>query len=357
MDSIYYDPSRAGSYGGIRSLVRDIGASEREVRNWLMSQDAYTLHKPPKKHFKRRKTISMGIDDLWQADLVDLTSLARQNDGYKFILTVIDVFSRFSWVRPLKSKTGQSLREAFASIIVDRKPNYLQTDKGSEFLNSTFQSLLEANDIKFYTSQNEDIKCALVERFNRTLKSRMFRYFTFKSTERYIDVLQNFVTAYNASYHRTIKTSPNSVNVNNESEIRSLLYVPKKLPLKWKFDVGDQVRLTQSRRTFRKGYLPQWTTEIFTVNSRIPTDPPTYQIVDYGKEDIIGKFYAEELQKVIKKDNALYDIERVIKSRKRAGKVEHYVKWIGYPDKFNSWVSDITTRDDQSVGQSRKRSQ
>ena len=104
----------------------------------------------------------MGIDDLWQADLVDLSSLSRQNDGYKFILTVIDVFSRFSWVRPLKIKTGQSLREAFASIISDRKPNYLQTDKGTEFLNSSFQSLLTSNSINFYTSQNEDIKCALV---------------------------------------------------------------------------------------------------------------------------------------------------------------------------------------------------
>ena len=108
--------------------------------------------------------------------------------------------------------------------------------------------------------------------------------------------------------------------------------------------MGDKVRLSQSRRAFRKGYLPQWTIEIFTISSRIPTDPPTYEIVDYDKQNIVGKFYAKELQKVAKEDIALYDIERVVKTRKRAGKVEHYVKWVGYLEKINSWVSDITTR-------------
>jgi len=352
LEDIYFDPAQTGSFGGIHPLVRESGASERDVRNWLISQDAYTLHKQPRKVFRRRKTLSKGIDDLWQADLVDLTSLSRQNDGYKFILTVIDVFSRFSWVRPLKNKTGQSLRDAFSTIIAGRKPKFLQTDKGSEFLNSTFQSLLAEKSIKFYTSQNEDIKCALVERFNRTLKSRMFRYFTYASTNRYIDVLQKLVDAYNSSYHRTIKTTPESVNVDNEKEIHTLLYPAIKPQLKWKFSVGDKVRLLQSKRAFRKGYLPGWTTEIFNVKYRVPTDPPTYKIVDYEGENIIGKFYAEELQKVTKEPDALYDVERIIKSRKRAGKVEHFVKWVGYPDKFNSWTSDIITRNEQSVAQS-----
>jgi len=353
MESIYYDPSRAASFGGIRPIVRESGVSERDVRNWLIAQDTYTLHKQPRRIFKRRKTISTGVDDLWQADLVDLTSLVRHNDGHKFILTIIDVFSKFAWACPLKNKSGASLREAFSSLIDARKPNFLQTDKGSEFLNVTFQRLLVENDIKFYTSQNEDIKCAVVERFNRTLKSRMFRYFTYKSTSRYLDVLQQLVSAYNASYHTTIKTAPTNVGVHNENEIRKRLYSPKKLPLRWKLDVSDKVRICQARRPFRKGYLPGWTTEIFTIKSRIPTDPPTYEIIDYDGESVLGKFYAEELQKVTK-TNDVFDIERVVRTRKRAGVVEHFVKWVGYPDKFNSWVSGILIRDGQSSAQSSK---
>jgi len=351
LESIYYDPSRVGSFGGVHSLIKESGVNKSDVRKWLLSQDAYTLHKQPRRIFQRRKTMSMGVDDLWQADLVDLSSLARQNDGHKFILTVIDVFGKFAWVRPLKNKSGASLREAFASIIVDRKPNFLQSDKGREFLNTAFQSLLSENGIKFYTSQNDDIKCAVVERFNRTLKSRMFRYFTYKTTNRYVDVLQQLVDAYNNSYHRTIKTSPAGVTIHNEKEVRKRIYPPKNLPIKWRFVVGDKVRLLQSKHIFRKGYTPGWTIEIFNVKSCIPTDPPTYEIEDYGGEKIVGKFYAEELQRVIKKDDALYTVERVIKTRRRGGVLEHLVKWVGYPEKFNSWTRDIITLNGQSVDQ------
>jgi len=225
-------------------------------------------------------------------------------------------------------------------------------DKGSDFLNTTFQKLLAENNIKFYTSQNEDIKCAIVERFNRTLKSRMFQYFTYKSTTRYVDILQDLVGAYNASYHRTIKTTPESVTVDTENEIRSNLTPRKIVPLKWKFELGDKVRLSRAKRAFGKGYLPGWTTEIFTIKTRISTHLPTYEIVDYDGENIAGKFYAEELQKIIKKEDDMYDVEKIIKSRRRSGLTEHFVKWVGYPEKFNSWVSGILPRHGQSSSQS-----
>jgi len=166
-----------------------------------------------------------------QADLVDLTSLSRHSDNYRFLLNIIDVFSKYAWVLPLRNKNGNTVRDAFAAVIGTRKPNYLQTNKGTEFLNHNFQLLLRENDIKFYTSQNKDIKCAVVKRFNRTLKSRMFRYFTFKSTLRYIDILEALTLAYNESFHRSIKTSLTSVNLDNEEKIRKLLYLPMQLPL------------------------------------------------------------------------------------------------------------------------------
>jgi hypothetical protein len=326
----------------VNRLFKRSKNSVKETKDWLITQDAYTLHKPVLRKFARRKTFTSGIDDLWQSDLVDVSSLSNHNDGMRFLLTTIDTFSKYAWVIPLKNKKASTVRDAFASLITDRRPNMLQTDKGSEFVNETFQRLMRDNGIKFYTSENDDIKCAIVERYNRTLKGRMYRYFTFKSTLRYIDVLRALVDSYNKSFHRSIKLAPIDVNVNNETEVRDRLFKPKKYPIKWKLNVGDTVRISETRRAFKKGYLPNWTDEIFTIKSRLPTEPPTYELNDYDGENIKGKFYEQELQKV-KKNNDIYKVEEVLKTRKRGGRTEYFVKWIGYPSKFNSWVTNIIT--------------
>ena len=180
MDSlkeIYYDPARPGSFGGVKALSK--ASNRKYVKEWLSGQEAYTLHKPTRRKFKRRQMICVGLDHLWQIDLADLSSLSRYNDGHRYLLTCIDCFSRYAWAVPIKNKTATSVTNAFASLISLRKPMYVQSDKGGEFLNSTFQSFPKSNDIRFYTSENDDIKCALVERFNRTLKTRMWRHFTY----------------------------------------------------------------------------------------------------------------------------------------------------------------------------------
>ena len=145
----------------------------RQVKNWLQSKDTYTLHKPVRYNFPRNRVIVTGIDDQWQADLVDVSSLARFNKGYQFLLTGIDVFSKFAWIVPLKNKTGESLVNGFQSTLdLGLSPEKLQTDKGTEFLNCNFQSLLKENSIHFFITNNE-VKASEVERFNRTLKTRM----------------------------------------------------------------------------------------------------------------------------------------------------------------------------------------
>ena len=164
MKDVYYDPARVGSFGGIRALSK--AANRKDVKEWLSGQEAYTLHRPTRRKFKRRKMICVGLDHLWQIDLADLTSLAVHNDGFKYLLTCIDCFSRFAWAVPIKNKTAQYVTDAFVSIVTTRRPTYLQSDKGGEFLNSTFQSFLKDQGILHYTSENDDIKCALVERFN-----------------------------------------------------------------------------------------------------------------------------------------------------------------------------------------------
>ena len=128
---------------------------------------------------------------------MDISSLARLNKGYKFLLTCIDVFSKFAWVVPLKNKTGESLVNGFQIILgTGRSPEKLQTDKGTEFLNRNFQSFLKEKNIHFFTT-NSELEVSVVERFNRTLKTRMWKYFTAKNTRVYIDILQDIIQGYN----------------------------------------------------------------------------------------------------------------------------------------------------------------
>ena len=334
---------RADSYGSAAGLKRQ--SKLTKVNDFLMKQDAYTLHRNVRRRFRRRKTYVPGMDHLWQMDLVDLSSLSRHNDGYRYLLTCIDVFSKYGRVATLKTKTGVAVRDAFESMITDTKPLYVQTDKGTEFLNTNFQKLLIDNDIKHYTSQNEDIKCAVVERWNRTLMTKLHRYFTHKNTLRYLDIIQDLVHSYNNTYHSSIKMSPTQVDAKNERKVYKTLYPPtQRKKVRYKFSVGDTVRISSARIAFAKGYRQKWSEEIFKVVKLYPTDPPTYGLTDYDGESIAGKFYVEELQKVVKEE---FRIEKVLKTRYRGKKAdqrtEYYVKWLGYPDKFNSWVTDIKT--------------
>jgi len=174
MDTVYTAPQLPGSFGGLRNLQRYSGRSKREVKKFLAGQDAYTLHKPSKIRFLRCKTCSKGIGDLFQIDLVDLSSLSPFNDGMRYLLTCIDVFTKRAWAVPVARKSARDIVEDFEKILADQKCTMVQSDKCTEFLNSTFQSMLKRHGIKFYTSENEDPKAAVVEQFNRTLKEKCF---------------------------------------------------------------------------------------------------------------------------------------------------------------------------------------
>ena len=204
-------------------MKRYSGRSEREVKTFLARRDTYTLHKP-RVRFPRRKTYSKGIADLYQIDLADVSNLAAFNDGARYLLTCIrciDVFSKRAWAVPVRTKTGRDVVNAFEKILIDGMPNMVQSDKGTEFLNSTFQSMLKRRGIKFYTSENKDWKASVVERFNRTFKTKMYRYFTYKNTRRYVDVLDNMLHSYNNTYHSSIRMAPAEVNVDNEHMVRN----------------------------------------------------------------------------------------------------------------------------------------
>ena len=123
-----------------------------------MKQDAYTLHKPTRCHFKRNRVIVDGIDQHWQMDLADMQSTQKFNDGYRYLLVCINVFSKYAWVAPLKNKTGPLLVEAFKIILGSgRKPEKIITDQGTKFFNKHFKALLKDEDIELYNTYNETI--------------------------------------------------------------------------------------------------------------------------------------------------------------------------------------------------------
>ena len=257
---LYYNPESPASFGGVDSIYRAVKSegkhqiSRNKIRTWLRKQDTYTLHKPVRYRFKRNRVIVGAIDEQWEADLVIMDSLAKYNNNYKYILTVIDVLSKYAWVEPIKAKTGENLVSAFEKILKKhRKPETFHSDKGTEFTNRKFQALLKKEGIRFFTTQNET-KASIVERFNRTLKGKMWKYFTANNTLKYMDILQKLVKSYNHSRHRSIGMRPVDVNETNESIVWQKLYgeEPEK-PVRFKFDIGDQVRINKTRRTFKKG--------------------------------------------------------------------------------------------------------
>ena len=367
LHGLYYDPAVPGSYGGVDALYRAAkqqrpDVKRDEVEAWLAEQDTYTLHKPVRYKFPRRRVVVGGIDHQWQADLADVSSLKKYNDGNAFLLTVIDVFSKYAWAVPIARKTQTLVAGAFESIFAQgRKPLVLQTDQGTEFLNDTVRKLLKKEGVQFFTTFSVETKASVVERFNRTLKTRMWRYFTEHQTRRYMPILQQLVDAYNHTRHRSIGMAPADVNTANEEKVWQRLYASKagrrllkgkphekennkkKKKKKPSVQVGDWVRLSKSRRTFKKGYLPNWTEELFSVIRSTDTDPPQYLVQDYQGEEIKGGMYAHEVQKVNKADE-IYRVEKILDDPPRPtrdGKGRQVkVRWLGYGPKFDSWVDE-----------------
>ena len=221
-----------------------------------------------------------------------------------YLLVVIDVFSKFLWVRPMKNKSASSLVQAFDSILSEkRKPEKLRTDKGTEFVNKSFQQYLKKQGIQFYIAKNEP-KAAVVERVNCTLKSKLYRYLTGVNSLWYVDVLQDIVDSYNNMYHRSIGCTPAAVSLLNVGHVRKKLYgkIERSKPKRFKFKVGDHVRLSLRKRLFMKGYKVNWTEEIFPIVNRIPRTPVVYEVRDLLERPIQGTFYEKEIQKVVRPD-------------------------------------------------------
>lgn len=236
---------------------------------------------------------------------MDMQSLSRKNKGYNYILAVIDGFSKFGWCVPIKKKQPSEIIRGFKIIFekCNYRPKNLHTDKGREFVNNMFQNFLDCNGVKFHKASDPVTKAAICERYIRTMKALIYKYFTYTGTDRYCDILEGLVALYNSQRHRSIGMAPVDVNEKNILQVwHNLNKRPgiKRLPL---LKCGDLVRLAKPKEVFDKSYKPVWTNEIFVVRKVISHNQPVYRITDLEGNDLNGSFYEPELQKVVRAED------------------------------------------------------
>ena len=302
--------------------------------NEILSQE---LHKPKRINFERRRVISNHIDHIWGIDLITMMKYSKQNNNYKYILTVIDFFSKHSWCYPLKNKNSNEIINSFKDIFKKskRKPKMIQSDEGSEFTNKQVQKFFNDNNIKWYHTYNRDIKCSICERFNRTILNKIYKNFTLNNNTIWIKDLNKLVKEYNNSYHRTIKMKPIDASKKSNENIVRKSYNFEIINKKPKFKIGDKVRVSLLKNTFEKGYTSNWSEQIYIIGDIKSSNVHYYYLKDLNGEKIDGNCYQEELLKTNINNNDLYIIEKIIK---KFGN-KYLVKWKGYDDSFNSYVN------------------
>ena len=301
---LYYDANHPAGFGTANNLYEatkkeNVNISLGLIKKWLTTQKAFSVHKSRRKKFQRRQTVVPGVNHQLQADLVDLSAIKRENSGHKFILTAIDVFSRFAFAVPIKNKSAQEVLRGFEKIISKTNTyNLLQVDDGKEFWNRSVKDFMQQNNIKMFSTGSGQ-KASIVERFNRTLKTRMFKYFTANNPLKYVDVLELLLNSYNSRKHRIIGVAPKHVSKENEKEIWKHQYKHlKKYNVNTMYQIGDKVRITRVKNIFEKGYVANFTNDIFTIANILNTTPPTYYLKDKDDEILKGAFYREEIQKI-----------------------------------------------------------
>ena len=305
------------------------------------------------KRFERLPTLASGLHTDWQADLAVLNDLANENENNCYILVCIDVFSRKLFTTPVKTKSSEDMIQGFERIFKQSKfiPWQICTDGGKEFTSHKVQNYFKTKQIKhFVLLTSTDFHAGVVERANRTLKERIYRYFTNTGKRCWIKVLPRLTNAINNSINRTLGRAPNDITFENayklsrencEKHFSQNEHIKLKIPLK----IGQHVRVGKFKNTFEKGYLPNFTDQIYTIsrvrqyvkNSNIPI---TYKVVDEKGKELKGWCYSSELSPVVKNEKTVYRIDKILRKKKKNGETWLYVQWTGYDDSYNSWICE-----------------
>lgn len=290
------------------------------------------IHKPVRINFKRRKVILKSLNDLLQCDIVSMIPYAKENKGFRYILTIINCFSKKLYAFGLKTKSGPEVARVIEKVLKIEKPVHLQSDHGTEFYNQHVQKVLKKLNVIHYSVFSEK-KASIVERVNRTLKTWMWKEFNFQGNYKWWDLLPKLVHKYNNTKHRTIGMKPSEVSKKNEKLLLQTVYSRIKIAEKNpKFKLGEHVRVSRTKGAFTKGYLPNWSTEIYTIRKVQLTNPTTYLLKDAENKNILGGFYEQELLKAKFPD--VYLVEKILK--RKNNKV--FVKWLGFSNQHNSWI-------------------
>ena len=352
--ALYQDTINPNSYGSIQGLLQNaknfLPSIKRDnIVNFLKSQKAYTLHRVTNKKFLCRRVLALKPGIIASCDLADLSSLSRYNKGYKYILVFVDVFSRFAQCIPLKRKDAHhSVHDALNKILNSGYFNNLKrlnTDEGREFYNEKVNKLLISKDIILYSVSSREIKTALAERFIRTLKVKLFRYMTHQNTKKYIHILPDIIKSYNLTQHHGLGgnhtpteilrlTEPDEIQLQFKRMYKILSSSHK--PIISTLSVSEYVHLSQIKPTFKKGYTIQNTLEILKILRVDNTQSPTIYFLEDLEEPIKGIFHREVIPTTPPKS---YEID-IIRPKIVAGRKKYFVKWRGYPDKFNSWIDE-----------------
>ena len=303
--------------------------------NFNMEDLSEELNKGVINKFERKKIIINHIDEIHSCDLVDMTKYSRMNKGYKYIFTNIDIFSKYAWSFPIKSKKISNIKPCFQKIFKERKPKYIWSDQESSFFSKEMLKFFEDNNVKIYHTYS-NLKAVVIERFNRSLRELMMKEFVKNNNTVYYNILPELIKKYNNRYHHTIKMKPIDVNKTNEKHIKNTVYNYNITNKKPKFKINDLVRISLKRRElFDKptGNI-KWSEELFRIYKINKSNVITYQLKDMNDEIIKGIFYEKELQ-LTKNITGEYIIEKILKTNKN----KIYVKWRNYDSSFNSWVN------------------
>jgi hypothetical protein len=350
LKSIYFNPSHSAGFSSALKLYRASRAagkkySFKNVKRFLASLDTYSSHRKVIRRFPRNKTTSPGLGIFWQSDLADLSSLAAANDNYKFLLLCIDVFNRFGYAVPLRSKSNIEMIRGFKQIFKSAKtiPHNIESDAGLEYTGRMVQNFFKKNEINHFTlKSNNEHKASIAERWIRTLKDKLYKFFTYTGSYRYLEVLPAIIHAYNETVHPAINAKPSSVTPEKQLFFwkkfhNPALYIAKPRP--FTFEIGDVVRVSKRRHKFARGFKSGWSLEQFRVVKRIARKPvPVYMLEDLKNEKIDGVFYPYEMQLSLKPSDDFHAVEKIIKTRGRGKSKEYLVRWKDYSSKFDSWL-------------------
>ena len=284
--------------------------------NFTMEDLSQELNRPTIQKFERKKVIVNHINEIHSADLVDMTQYSKINKGYKYIFTNIDLFSKYAYAFPSKSKKIQDIKPCFEKIFKKNKPKYIWSDKEPAFLSKEMQKFFKDNNVKIYHT-NSLLKAIIVERFNRSLRELMMKEFVKNNNTIWYNILPKLIKICNNRYHSTIKMKPIEVNKNNKKNIKENIYTYNKTTKIPKFKIGDLIRISLKRRDVfdKPSNNIRWSEELFKIHSINRSNVITYKIKDLNGETIEGIFYEKELQKT-KNTSEVYTIEKIIRKNK-----------------------------------------